>query len=321
MSGFDIIGDIHGHSQKLEQLLDQLGYVERDGVYRPGSGGCVPARRVLFLGDFIDRGPDNRRVIGIVRAMVAQGHALALMGNHEYNAVCYHTMHPESGLPLRPHTPKNRQQHQHFLNDYPLGDPLTQDVINWFRRLPLFLELNGIRAVHACWDQCQIDYLVGRLGQAALIDDEFLLQSVTESTAACVAVETVLKGAEVALPEGVSFRDKDGNQRFHIRHKWWLRGATYRDVALVSTDQLGVIPELPISTEQQVFCYPQNAPPVFFGHYWMSGPVRRQRDNVACLDFSAGKGGPLVAYRCAAVSDSGEPGGIRVDRFVTTDDR
>ena len=37
--------------------------------------------------------------------------------------------------------------------------------------------------------------------------------------------------------------------------------------------------------------------PVFFGHYWMQGAPVWQAEQMACVDYSAGKGGPLVAYR------------------------
>ena len=39
--------------------------------------------------------------------------------------------------------------------------------------------------------------------------------------------------------------------------------------------------------------------PTFFGHYWRGAgeEVKSFAPNVACLDFSAVKGGPLVAYR------------------------
>lgn len=42
--------------------------------------------------------------------------------------------------------------------------------------------------------------------------------------------------------------------------------------------------------------YPATAPPVFFGHYWMEGMPILQATNALCLDYSAGKDGPLVSY-------------------------
>jgi len=49
-----------------------------------------------------------------------------------------------------------------------------------------------------------------------------------------MAIETLLKGTEISLPDGESFMDKDNNKRTRIRIKWWAKGAkTYRDYALV----------------------------------------------------------------------------------------
>jgi len=46
------------------------------------------------------------------------------------------------------------------------------------------------------------------------------------------------------------------------------------------------------------YFYPADAPPVFFGHYWMedTNPVIQEK-NVVCLDYSVAKGGSLVGYR------------------------
>lgn len=60
----DLIGDIHGHADKLEALLHQLGYAKNKGVY------AHPERKVLFVGDYIDRGPKIRETLQIVRSMV-----------------------------------------------------------------------------------------------------------------------------------------------------------------------------------------------------------------------------------------------------------
>lgn len=79
-SGFDVIGDVHGHAAELTILFKRMGYQETNGVLRHPEG-----RRVVFLGDFIDRGPEIRRTLEIVRGMVEAGSALAVMGNHELN--------------------------------------------------------------------------------------------------------------------------------------------------------------------------------------------------------------------------------------------
>ena len=61
---YDIIGDIHGHADELEELLQKLGYQLRDGVYSHPEN-----RKVIFLGDYIDRGPKIRETLHIVKNM------------------------------------------------------------------------------------------------------------------------------------------------------------------------------------------------------------------------------------------------------------
>ncbi|WP_245574772.1 metallophosphoesterase [Gaetbulibacter saemankumensis] len=100
----DLIGDIHGQADKLEELLLKLDYKKRDGVYSHTN------RKVLFVGDYIDRGPKIRETLQIVKSMVDCGNAIALMGNHEYNALCFHFQETESGH-LRKHLIKNIIQH------------------------------------------------------------------------------------------------------------------------------------------------------------------------------------------------------------------
>jgi protein phosphatase len=80
---FDVIGDVHGCLAELEALLATLGYaIDRDLAGRP-IGARHQERRAIFLGDLVDRGPDTPGVLRLVMGMVAAGHALAVLGNHE----------------------------------------------------------------------------------------------------------------------------------------------------------------------------------------------------------------------------------------------
>lgn len=290
---YDIIGDIHGYLEPLERLLDKLGYREQAGVWRH------PERKALFLGDFVDRGPDQPGVVALVRAMVESGEALAIMGNHEFNAVGFATAHPHrTGEFLRPHTEKNRRQHQTFLDQVGEGSDLHHDIVSWFRTLPLYLDLQEFRAVHACWDPDSLGAVRPVLnGRGQLTEDGWFAATDKESRV-FEGVETLLKGLEVPLPEGVEFHDKDGNPRSNIRTQWWMQGAfTYRDLAIVPPDVIERIPHEPVP-EDLLPGYDDDKP-VFVGHYWLTGEPAPLADNVACLDYSVvnAERGKLVAYR------------------------
>src|SRR6478672_5993369 len=55
IQGYDLVGDIHGHADALHRLLRELNYAEIEGVFRH------PEKQMIFVGDFIDRGPQQRR--------------------------------------------------------------------------------------------------------------------------------------------------------------------------------------------------------------------------------------------------------------------
>lgn len=283
---YDLIGDIHGHADALKQLLAQLGYTCRNGLY------SHPERHVIFMGDFIDRGPRIRETLGIVRPMVESGAARAVMGNHELNALAFHT--PDKDRPgeyLRPHNEKNSHQHAETMRQVP-SDELAS-YLAWFRTLPLWLDLDGLRVVHACWDDTRMAAISGA------VTDEFLHSACLPGGTMFEPVEAILKGKEVRLPPGATFRDKDGHERAVTRVKWYEppHGHTYRTYAMASEP---IESDLRLSDEaiQAAVPYPEDAKPVFVGHYWLKGPrPELLRRNIACVDWSVAKGGFLCAYR------------------------
>lgn len=288
---FDIIPDIHGQYDKLTSALSQLGYQPRNGAWRHSN----PSRRCLFLGDFIDRGPRNGDVIRLVRQMIDADSAQAVMGNHELNAIHFHTNHPETGTPLRCHSQKNQRQHKSFLTEFPIGSPETADVIRWMCSLPLLLEHSDFRAVHACWDNNRITALRQIAPDGVLTKDQFIRAADPSSTLFDL-VEITTKGPDVPLPEGHYFTDKDGTTRKDIRLKWWnTQGSCWSDVAMSVPDPT-VLPNSPLPPEVTAMSYPSNDKPVFFGHYWLTGIPVLQAPNALCLDYSAGRDGPLTSY-------------------------
>jgi hypothetical protein len=286
----DLIGDIHGHADKLEELLLKLGYKKSNGAY------SHPNRKVLFVGDYIDRGPKIRETLYIVKSMVESENAIALMGNHEYNALCFHFQETEGGH-LRKHLIKNIIQHYETLKQFQNRQREYEEYLDWFKTLPLYFETDTFKAVHACWDNDNIEFLKKTLVNDRLTDD-LIYQSVKKGTELNEAIEQTLKGKEMQMPEGLFFTDKDGTKRTEIRIKWWEDPSkmTYKSISVEPIEKL---PEQPIklSNLKSLDFYRGDDKKVFFGHYWLKGQPSLYKDNICCLDYSIAKGGKLVAYR------------------------
>ena len=286
----DFIGDIHGYANELEALLQKLGYAKKSGAY------AHPDRKVVFVGDYIDRGPQIKETLEIVKAMVDTENAIALMGNHEYNALCFHYQETEGGH-LRKHEIKNIIQHYETLKQFQNKQKEYESYLEWFKSLPLFYETDSFRAVHACWDNKNIQYLRDNLINDRLTDD-LIYQSVKIGTPLNRAIDQTLKGKEMKMPSGNFFTDKDGTKREDIRIKWWENPAqmTYKSISIEPIDHL---PEqaIVISELKSLDYYPKDDKKVFFGHYWLKGEPSLYKENICCLDYSVAKNGKLVAYR------------------------
>ena len=83
---FDIIGDVHGCIDELLELLQKLGYVVETG---DGRNTVQPAegRKLIFVGDLVDRGPGTPEVLRLVSGMVGAGQAYCVPGNHDVKLV------------------------------------------------------------------------------------------------------------------------------------------------------------------------------------------------------------------------------------------
>lgn len=292
--GYDVIGDVHGHADPLERLLAELGYEERDGAHHH------PDRQAVFVGDLIDRGPEQVRVLEIARRMVDAGTALVVLGNHELNAVSWATPDGRGGW-CRPHSAKNRAQHGGFLAQVGEGSPRHRDWIDWFRALPLWLDLDGLRVVHACWHPASMDVL----GTDRLTDE---LVTAPKGTPLHDAAEVLLKGPEIEMG-GHTYADKDGHCRDTARLRWWDPAATTiasaceipGGVTACDGGPFGPLPDTPLG--DAVVRVPASDVPVLYGHYWRTGTPRTEGSKAACLDWSVAKGGPLVAYRWSGEAD------------------
>jgi len=298
--GYDIVGDVHGHADKLEGLLRKMGYNPRGRGYRPPVG-----RQVVFLGDLIDRGPQQLRVLEIARSMMDEGDALVVMGNHEFNAIGYATPDPATGGRdcLRPNripsekATKNRAQHRAFLDQVGEGSARHREWVAWFKHLPPCLDLGGIRAVHGCWDQDAVDVLRENGWSAGRILDEATLHAAHDKQSRVGWARNLLTcGLELPLPEGRFITDKQGHRHSEVRIANWRHWAKQlHELALVPQGQEEQLMGMDLPVEIVISAI--EGSPIFVGHHWFTGHPTIESPKLACLDYSAGAGGPLVGYR------------------------
>nr|WP_298374562.1 metallophosphoesterase [uncultured Halomonas sp.] len=295
IDGYDLIGDVHGCGATLAALLEKLGYHNDGGVYRH------PRRKAIFLGDLIDRGPRIRLAVSIVRSMVEAGEAFIVMGNHEINALAYSRRCPpgQSCEWLREHTPRHNRVIQETLEQYRDHPGEWEDTLAWFMEIPLLLELDGLRVVHACWDAPLINQFLAHYPDAR-IDEAFLDDSATPGSFAFQVLERLTRGTHIRLPEGIKIHSGDGFTRRTFRAHFWAQAPrTYGDVIFQPDNLPDDLEERPLSEREQarLAYYGPEERPLFIGHYWCEGIPALPAPNIACVDYSAVKFGRLVAYR------------------------
>ncbi|MCX2523212.1 metallophosphoesterase [Larsenimonas rhizosphaerae] len=290
---YDLIGDVHGCGATLAVLLERLGYRRDDGVYRH------PERKVIFLGDLIDRGPRVRLALSIARSMVEAGEALIVMGNHEYNALTYCLPAHDGNTWLRPHTPRTTRVIQETLDQFADTPAEWDDYLAWFMTLPLCLELPDLRVVHACWDEDLVRRFLARRPEGN-IDRAFLERTVRRDSFEHQVMDRLTRGVDVIMPDGIQIHSGDGFTRRSFRANFWAQSPqTYGDVVFQPDHLPAELDDHPLSEEEKARLpfYGPDERPLFIGHYWCEGIPALPAPNIACLDYSAVKYGRLVAYR------------------------
>jgi len=263
---FDLIGDIHGMRGTLVALLQRLGHL---------CGGRPQAhpegRKLIFLGDLLDRGPDPLGCLELVAKLVETLDARMVLGNHELNA-----LHYMAEPPLRAHSQENRFQFSTTLAQIEEQPPRWQQAKAFLFGCPTHLKLDGgsLRVVHACFDQEALARL------PLYIDSLELLARTAPGGDLKDPTDLCLKGPEEAVPR---YQDKEGVWRTKRRIPWW---ESYpKQAPLVVFGHYG----FPFETKSRHSMPPR---PVLLG----------PGENAACVDFDSGRGGPLVALRYPELS-------------------
>lgn len=141
----DIVGDIHGEYQALLDLLSHLGY-DRNGDHPDG-------RHLVFVGDLFDRGPQSPEVFEMLAPLQKQGKIQVILGNHELNVIRHQ---PKDGT--------GWYFDERVATDNPKYGPFSQAsdaqhklMPKWLDTLPIALERDDLRVVHAAWLESKIN--------------------------------------------------------------------------------------------------------------------------------------------------------------------
>ncbi len=277
-----IIGDVHGELEALLALLGHLG-VDIDK--------CTSPRKLVFLGDLVDRGPDSPGVVALVRRLVDAGLAQVVLGNHELNLLRDEKKAGNWWF----HGQPDPRYASRLLTDA----SERQEIVTFFDSLPLALERHDLLVVHACpeplaevtdgnpgqlYADAEFAILAGydevalaraRSGEKrlkAMKTPEPMDEELSASADLDVAkqmrnpVKVVTSGTEA--PAGKVFQDAGDQCRVVRRTRWWDAWADK---------------------------------PTIVGHYWRE-KVRQPNDelfagiepfawsnNMFCVDYSVGK--------------------------------
>ncbi|MDO4433119.1 MAG: metallophosphoesterase [Alysiella sp.] len=297
----DVVGDVHGQFEALQNLLHYLGY-------RP-DGSHPQGRKLVFVGDLADRGPDSPAVFEWFRQAYRAGNALMVLGNHELNLLNREAkdgsgwfFHQRAQLDEPNYAPWSR-----------LPENGKQALWDLLKRQPIILQRADLRIVHAAWlpnavsrlldcveQKCPSEYygewddeLNCCIKHAPWFDDYLAEQrlhahglenpSIVPPLMPATAAHDVYRNSSHPMRALVCGTEKaaaepffaGGRWRFSVRDAWW---DDYRDNAHVIVGHYWRpwFTHMPQPKHRQgMFDFPSN--------HWHGA-----RKNVFCIDFSVG---------------------------------
>lgn len=113
---------------------------------------------LIFLGDYIDRGPDSKGVVDFIMELEEKGHKVTpLMGNHEDYCITAweEDLDAKSFLGIRPKTKTQREWEiyggKQTLESFDVDRPrdISESYIEWMKKLKYYVELDNYIIVHA----------------------------------------------------------------------------------------------------------------------------------------------------------------------------
>jgi hypothetical protein len=252
----DIVADIHGEIDALRALLCHLGY--------DAAGQHPQRRRLVFLGDLGDRGPDSPAVVSMVSDLVLSGRSQCVLGNHDLN-ILLGQKKPDNywffGEPVS-------LDGSGVVTPQVLADDKTRRLaLGFFETLPLVVERDDVRVVHACWEPRMVEHA----RRATNVPELYWrsVQSIQADLALRDELDDIDRGLEhqnrnpvKVLTSGLErktqqARVSEGRLRHEERVAWWQ---DYRE---------------------EPYCV--------FGHYGLFADEPHGRGRAMCIDYAIGK--------------------------------
>lgn len=276
----DFIGDVHAGYDKLSGLLAKLGYHDNKGIYTHPDD-----RKLCFLGDILNIGNDNLKVIGLIRSLSNQQLATCICGNHEFTLFRYWRSNPHFFEDRQ--IPKNFEIYLPFLKEIRNKQNFTE-VMEWIAGMPVYVITEYFTAVHAYWND---DYskILEKSSDRVITADETERIFNDDANPLRSILFNIIFGKRITLP------DPDNPFRSQmVRYRWWdtHSGHLYSDVVLSGKNS-----EFHKQLVPDTYFTKETKNPVFFGHYWLKSMPCLTNSKFCCLDFGGSKGGHLAAYR------------------------
>ena len=295
----DIVGDIHGELQPLLHLLRHLGYDLR--------GNHPQGRTLVFVGDFVDRGPDSPGVVALVRQLVQTGKAAAILGNHEINLL---RQDPKdgSGWFFDARLQSDLRKYPGFARPHDAAERAA--IVRFLSDLPLALEREDLRVIHAAWNAPAIAQARRKpLGSVRAAYDAWE----DEASQAAQASRIAERMQEERLHWPHSLEDSTQHPPFLQAHcDNELNKSIYNPLKVLTCglENAAIAPffagnKWRFVQRQAWWEHYTEATPVVMGHYWRSTQPHHatqeglfaevapfawhgQRHNVFCIDYSVG---------------------------------
>jgi len=290
MNMYDIIGDVHGYASLLKKLLLQLGYEKTLDGYKH------PKRKAIFVGDFINRGPEIRKTLKMVRKMVEHGNAYAILGNHEIYAITYSLIEKDGSFLVKTKS-KDFLALNNTIREFLDYKDEWKEHIDWLLKLPLFLDLGDIRIVHACWSDSAIEWLKKAEMEGKTSRDIFRKVYNKPKSKTSKYINILTKGIDFKMPGNLRIVNNKGVSPRSFRLKWWENpeGKTFEGISFESKFTLPDF-DIPANLTPVVQPYSSNAPIVFFGHYCRHHGPFIVNTNICCVDSCVAGSKTLTAY-------------------------